>query len=290
MGIFLTLALPRLAKLVRHFYDLAARFNTRGPERLWPGLADRYDTRDTIEHTISEHFAESLHSVRLVSQKIRLGSTHFSWHYAAAAAKSFVKAFLLLVVYAGIFTAGVAVVKLQMDNLAISDHPDSGLYTPSNLADIARTTIPYEFSIEADSAKYALDCYDDNKGQTAPQCNVFAQPRLQFAEFHDQDCPFDDSMCYLGPNTAYRMITSPIPASAIGINTKRRLEFKREAVFTPLNMNDTYIVIEKQGSIWVVSYRYGLHVGGGPDSTSNLTWKTFSHGDFVGKDSTYSVG
>lgn len=271
-------------------YNLAARYNINH-QRHWHGPRDVYDTNITIEHAIWEYCVDTLDNLRLAFSQIRLpnngASRPVDWSYAWKAFKRLVTAAILAIIFIGTIVAGVMVVNLALDNLALSSHPDCGLYMASDTSDLVRTTIPFEFGLEADSAKYMADCYGDESSTTSPSCNIFKEKNLPFEVTDNVACPFEETMCHLGPSTAYSLATPPISARMIGINTRRRIEFKREAIFTPLNMSDDYITIDNDSSTYTVSYKYGLSLHQGADP--NLTWQTFTHGDSVGKDASYSL-
>jgi len=201
------------------------------------------------------------------------------------------ESFILFAVFAGFIAGGVLVALLQTDNLALSNTDKCGLYVPSPGKHDNNFTITttYEFHAQMESAAYADACY--GTGNSDSGCNYFASQDIQFTEEHNAYCPFPDgSMCYGGSESSYHLTTGPVPARALGINTKRRYEFQREATFTPLNMNGTYITLHQNGSHYTFSYRYGMNVSraGGPHS--NITWQTFTHGDFFEKVPSYSMG
>lgn len=237
--------LPRLVKLCLHTLNIAARYNAQH-QCMHPKLpAQGYDTEVTLESTLWEHGINSLHSfLAILPSRIHLPNSTAPPSRHALVRRGLLHAgfssFLLLLFVGGI-ALGVVTAWLETDSLALSNDPQCGIYIPKSNGDrisARMITAPYEFHAESDSANYANDCY--GKGHGSKRCNTFLHQDIQYSVAHNDSCPFDDTMCYLGPNSSFTLRSSPIPARTLGINTKGRYQFRRETTFTPLNMNNTF--------------------------------------------------
>ena len=85
------------------------------------------------------------------------------------------------------------------------------------------------------SSTYAKACYGSNPVKAS--CQTFPVPALQWTAEANATCPFDDRLCLLGENAAYKMTSEKIDTHIhLGINapTKRRLQFTKETTCSPL--------------------------------------------------------
>jgi hypothetical protein len=188
----------------------------------------------------------------------------------------------LSVVFVGFLSFGVLTALLATSDIALSRHPSCGLYLPQfsawpyNL----NTSMPYESSVQAESAALAQSCLNTDN----PDCGAFIDPAYSvFVE--NSSCPFEPHMCYGQGVSPIRITTGAISARKIGINSPGLLEFNRTAVCSPLNMNRTFINLASQeGNKYTFGYYYGHS-----DEWTTASYKTVRRGD-RGDVPTYHVG
>lgn len=85
-------------------------------------------------------------------------------------------------------------------------------------------------TIDADN--YVRNCYPQGVSRDILQCDTLMSRYLTFAENHNVQCPFEDSLCKNGTNSAFELDTGNIPLSSVGVNSRysRQLSFRRRSV------------------------------------------------------------
>lgn len=85
-------------------------------------------------------------------------------------------------------------------------------------------------------------------------------------------------MCfYTDQNSSYAMSTGPVSAPALGLNTQKQYEFKRETTCAPLNTNSTFIVRAlRYPNDTRPGYAYLYGKSNPKQRTENLTWQSFT--------------
>ena len=188
--------------------------------------------------------------------------------------------------FVGILICGILTAQLASDSSALSASPDCGIYLPSNTSDLEDTyqiNKPYESDAQLDSANWAHNCFHTEDG--ADGCNFFAQQSISYTVEHNASCPFPDYMCYGGSSSALAFSTGAVNAREIGVNAPRTWEFERNTTCSPLNMNETFIRLSRNGSEYTFSYYYGT-----TDVFEDHSWETKSDGTNLGQWASYLVG
>ena len=179
---------------------------------------------------------------------------------------------------------GVLTVKLQTDSLALSQHPNCGIWdinVTNGPKDARFSSRPVEFERQIESAALAERCY--GASPAIEGCSYFIQPSINFDK-STADCPFGD-MCY-EDGRALKIFTMPVNARAVGINAKKTYEFRRRVACSPLKMDDRYVQLENNGE----EHKYGYFYGGTRDQKfGNGTWETIVYGDSLGDTTGYSI-
>lgn len=190
---------------------------------------------------------------------------------------------LAFLFYAGAQVCALFMALLQVGNVALSNHPDCGLYEFNATRDpeVLKDTDPFEFEIEEASGVWAKNCY--GAADKTDGCNQFVYQQIPY-NVTSTSCPWSDGMCHADGDSAVRFTTGAVDARRIGVNTPTKLEFNRTTVCSPLNMNETFIEpYSRNGCSYTWHYHYGTS-----ESFGNASWWSRRWGD-VGDVPTYLV-
>jgi hypothetical protein len=188
---------------------------------------------------------------------------------------------------------------LVVDNsVAVSNHPGCGIFTTANLTNNSRELLPapsysmwqqYYRGIESESGEYAKRCYPETTSTSADECNYFYQPSIPYVVRHNDSCPFNSEfgpLCIGGTSGAFTLSTGYVRPEVIGINTKLKYTFVRQATCSPLITDDRFIrPFRGDDQQRYVQYMYG-NTSGKPCSGgfSNCTFEVL-----LGSSPSYSV-
>lgn len=159
--------------------------------------------------------------------------------------------------YLGLFACSVFTARLATDNTAVSASPDCGVYLLDPALDqetFFRSSGPYNFDVQVDSAALAQDCYGDLA--KADACKFFTHRSISYSVTRNAECAFQEDMCN-SPNSSILFSTGAVDARVIGINAPKTYQFRRTTTCSPLKMNDTYVKYHRDGGENVYQYYYG---------------------------------
>jgi hypothetical protein len=98
------------------------------------------------------------------------------------------------------------------------------------------------YKIESESGEYAKRCY--NVTNLTDGCNYFYRSSIPFTVRHNDTCPFQSEfgpLCTGGTSGAFTLTTGRVRPEVIGINTKHKLTFIRQATCSPLITDDRFV-------------------------------------------------
>jgi hypothetical protein len=134
---------------------------------------------------------------------------------------------LMSVIFVGIFvaesTSGILSANIVSDSVALLDSSGCGIYTINGQFQ--------QFRRDFTALEYRDQCY--KKDALTEGCDYFYISTLPFTEIHKDNCPFEGQAC-LGDAVAYTLDTGLLDASSLGINTAKKLQFRRRTTCTPL--------------------------------------------------------
>lgn len=246
------------------------------------------EPKDSVEHFLWNHVRVGLDTLNEGAHTVGQGSgpSQGSGPPVAAkrqtAARLFLNAFVLGVLFIGILTCGIVTALLANNSIALSNHPDCGLYLPQGADLFAQLNVtrPYESATQIESAALAKRCFKTEGGE----CGTFLDPSFSI-EASNWTCPWPAHMCHGKGTQPIRITTNAVRARKIGINDGGRLEFNRTSICSPLNMNRTYVnLVKQEGSKYTFGYYYGRSLTWPPAS-----YQTVRRGD-RGDVPTYELG
>lgn len=91
-----------------------------------------------------------------------------------------------------------------------------------------------------EATNYARSCYG-NSSQSLASCNVYPLKELPYTTKMDAKCPFNESRCSLGPDTAFQLSTSWLDSHEhLGMNAehKNRIRFRKVVTCSVINVED----------------------------------------------------
>jgi hypothetical protein len=154
-------------------------------------------------------------------------------------------AFSMATLYVGAILVGIFSALVASNSTAVSNHPGCGLVLSND------STLPnpywslwqgYYYALESESGEYARRCY--NGMDNADDCNYFYEPSIEFAVTDNDTCPFKSEfgpLCSGGPSGAFTLRTGYVRPESVGINTKLKYTFIRQASCSPLIMDDRFV-------------------------------------------------
>jgi hypothetical protein len=206
-------------------------------------------------------------------------------------------AFVTVTLYIGIILISIFSVLVVDNSVAISNHPGCGIFTSNDSTGLLPNPYfsmwqKYYYDHESESGEYARGCYAGTS--LADGCNYFYRPSIPFTVRDNDTCPFKDEfgpLCIGGTSGAFTLKTGHVRPEAIGINTKLKYTFMRQATCSPLITDKRFVrpyLVENQGVYF--RYFYGNTTGTSACSGgfSNCTFEIFG-GFYLGVSPSYSV-
>ena len=236
-------------------------------------------------HTLLDSILELIQHFRSGSIQLS-GADQLNTWLPRRVGSRLLKASLYLGTYVSNLICGILTANLATDSTALSASPDCGYYLPSSATGLENASLisqPYEFKAQLDSADWARNCYHADHGTDG--CNFFLQRSISYTVEHNAACPFPDYMCHGGASSALAFSTGAVDAREIGINAPKTWEFERNTTCSPLNMNETFIQLSRNGSELTFKYCYGAGDGFG-----DHTWETKSYDTDLGQSPSYIIG
>jgi hypothetical protein len=152
-------------------------------------------------------------------------------------------AFSMATLYIGLILGSIFSVLVVDNSVAVSNHPGCGMLMYNHSTDPYVTMRQkYFYDIESESGEYARRCY--NGTNLADGCNYFYQPSIPFTVRHNDTCPFKSEfgpLCIGGTSGALTITTGRVRPEVIGINTKLKYTFIRQATCSPLITDDRFV-------------------------------------------------
>jgi hypothetical protein len=177
-------------------------------------------------------------------------------------------AFSTATLYVGGILIGIFSALVANDSTAVSDHPGCGIfYANDSMGPLPNPHCSmwqkYYYDLESESGEYAKRCYVGT--DKADNCNYFYEPSIQFTLNSNDTCRFKSEfgpLCLGGPLGAFTLSTGHVRPESIGINTKLKFTFVRQATCSPLIMDDRFVkpFIDDHGLL-NFRYFYGNNTG-----------------------------
>jgi hypothetical protein len=127
---------------------------------------------------------------------------------------------------------------LQSDSLALSASPTCGRWQSNGST---RDMIFAWNQAEEQAASYYRSCYEASP--SIKECNLYADNGILSQKTDHDDCPFLGDVCLLGPKSAVTFDSGYLDARTLGVNTRRRLFYRRKNTCAPL-VTDGYVDIQ----------------------------------------------
>jgi hypothetical protein len=204
-------------------------------------------------------------------------------------------AFSMATLYIGTILISIFSVLVVDNSVAISNHAACSIVISNGSAGLEpnpylSTWKKYFYDIESESGEYARRCY--NGSNLADSCNYFYQPSIPFTIRHNDTCPFKSEfgpLCVGGTSGAFTLKTGYVRPEAIGINTKHKYTFVRQATCSPLITDDRFVrpFFDENKSLYF-RYFYGNSESACSGGFSNCTFE-IRGGLVPGFGHTYSV-
>jgi hypothetical protein len=106
---------------------------------------------------------------------------------------------------------------------------------------------------------YVENCYGNQTAVGA--CNQYYNRTVSYSEEHNASCPFLGDVCLYGQTSAYALDTDYVDSNVLGINARKRYQFKRRTVCSPIVMNSSYInywnAVDRPDLSQIATYDYG---------------------------------
>jgi hypothetical protein len=156
-------------------------------------------------------------------------------------------AFSMASLYVGVIIISIFSALVASNTIALSNHhPECGLFHSNDTGPLPppywSEWQKYFHGLETESGEYAKRCY--NGTDLTDGCNSFHEPSIQFTAKDNDTCPFKSEfgpLCIGGPSGAFTLSTGYVGPGTIGINTKLKYTFVREATCSPLIMDARFI-------------------------------------------------
>ena len=233
--------MPRLFKIILRIGTVALR-RTKRPRSL--------DERSTPESLGWHKILDAIS--RMLPGATRLQMGHYSrWRVRKHIVVHLITGIALLLFWIAIQVCGVMPSLIATDSIALSEHPNCGVYFPNATDDREMFSISREY----ESITWAQSCYGPAEGSDG--CDLLLQDSIPKSVEESVRCPFGEHMCHGGSNSAVRFSTGPVDARTIGINTPHRYEFQRSTTCSPLNMNESYVRLSRGDGGLAFDYYYG---------------------------------
>ena len=134
---------------------------------------------------------------------------------------------LLSVIFVDIFvaesTGGIFSANIVSDLVALLVPSGCGIYMVNDRLE--------RFNRYRTAIEYRDQCY--KKDAPTEGCDHLYISTLPYAEINNDECPFEGQAC-LGSAMAYTLDTGLLDANNLGINTAKKLQFRRKTTCTPL--------------------------------------------------------
>ncbi|KAI9852075.1 MAG: hypothetical protein M1838_001872 [Thelocarpon superellum] len=300
LGILVVVALTRLFRIGFRIRDLAATYRARqalenppeesldGPPPESPSTPSFQDSFETVKTGPDSHGSENLlESLSLIERRFgfRLFTSGPSLLGGTAPMETptgwqISKSVLATLVYFGAYIVvillGVFTARVKTNNTALSSDPKCGVYYNP-----LPTAALYYHQAELESAHLAQDCYGEEEG--ADGCNLFVSQSIDY-QTYNASCPFAPDLCLEDAGPAVQYSTGPVSGAKLGINAPQVLEFERNTTCSPLNMNESYVTLVRNGNTKTYQYNYGT-----VPLYHNHTWDSVPQRDGQGVGSGYQV-
>lgn len=168
-------------------------------------------------------------------------------------------------IFMGLSIGATFVSYLQSDSIALSLSPTCGDW-------IGRTTKTMVFAWnlgEEQAAGYYRNCYEADP--SVQECNIYANNGPLSNTTDNDDCPFRGDVCLLGPKSAVTFDTGYLDINTLGINTRKRLFYRRRTTCAPL-VTDGYVDVQDNysGVMIQAQFYYGPRDQGWTYSQSRM--------------------
>jgi hypothetical protein len=245
----------------------------------------RQDPGNGVHHEIQLILRNSNKSFNAVWEFIRL-----AWHYRKSSiVKPLSLSLVALLCAAGSIVAGIESTKITAGSTAANDVR----LKPQNCGQLvwdnegAADTISFATWMATtgrDARSYVQTCYGNSSLQEGPgSCARFPVGQISYYMSPGEPCPFDESMCLTGPNTAFKMDTNYFDSDKIlGINAPiaDRISIRKLATCSVLNSSDYSNSTTTKNSDGTVWKRHNLWYG--PASPEAYTYQYSDSAQFDG--------
>lgn len=175
--------------------------------------------------------------------------------------------------------AATAVVHLELDNVALFNSPNCGVWRHNSSGSQVATWWGWA---EERVIQYYRECYESEP--SLQQCNLFSHRELHATVTENDECPFRGDVCLLGKNSAITLDTGYMDSKYLGINSSWRPVVRKRNICAPV-VTKGYVKIEDIGGVFTQSSFYY-----GPTKYENWTYTRIRQvGYDIITDPTYSV-